>query len=177
MISGLPSHVLENFEAIEYERGDFFLQSGNHCKKLGIVSAGLLRSYQIDKEGNDVTTNFFQENSFCGSYYSFYERQPSFENIVCLTPVQMYTISFARLSMLFKESFDVNFFGRVTIQNVCIEKDLRISKLLQLDAKDRYKWFLEKYPRVIESSPLKYIASYLNMNPGSLSRIRNELAR
>ena len=143
---------------------------------MGLVASGLLRSFQIDKDGNDVTTNFFQEKAFCASYYSFYEREPSFENIVSLTPVVMYTISYDKLSKLFQDSFDVNLFGRLTIQNVCIEKDLRISRMLQLDAKDRYIWFMKRYPQIIQNSPLMYIASYLNMNPGSLSRIRKELA-
>ncbi len=42
-------------------------------------------------------------------------------------------------------------------------------------ARERYVKLLEKYPIYLEQVPLKYLASYLNIQPESLSRIRKKL--
>jgi len=47
----------------------------------------------------------------------------------------------------------------------------------QLNSLDKYKWFLNKHPSLINQIPLKYIASYLKMRPETLSRVRSELVK
>ena len=139
------------------------------------MESGLLHAYQIDSKGNAITTNFFQRGAFCGSYYSFYRQSPALDSIKAITETRIYTIGFERLQKLFQDDMVINQIGRLAIEQVCIAKDIRLSKMLKLDAKARYLWFLEEYPMVIEQSPLKFIASYLGMKPESLSRIRKEL--
>ena len=46
--------------------------------------------------------------------------------------------------------------------------------LYQYGAEDRYAWFLEQYSGLIDRIPHIYIASFLNMNPVTLSRIRSK---
>lgn len=45
--------------------------------------------------------------------------------------------------------------------------------LSQYSAKDRYRWFLGKYPGVIDMVNHHYVASFLGMTPVTLSRIRS----
>ena len=45
-----------------------------------------------------------------------------------------------------------------------------------LTAKERYLWFLNKYPDVVDRIPLVEVAAFLGIKPQSLSRIRKELA-
>ena len=44
--------------------------------------------------------------------------------------------------------------------------------MYQYNAQERYEWFLKKYPGVIDLISHKYIASFLGMNPVTLSRLR-----
>lgn len=46
-----------------------------------------------------------------------------------------------------------------------------------LNAKERYLWFVEKYGPIVDTIPQSEIALYLGIQPQSLSRIRNELAK
>ena len=46
----------------------------------------------------------------------------------------------------------------------------------EYDAKDRYLWFRRTHPGAAEQMMNKHIASYLDMSPVSLSRIRRQLA-
>lgn len=42
-------------------------------------------------------------------------------------------------------------------------------------AEKKYRWFLENHPEMVNRVPDKYIASYLQMSPVTLSKIRKEL--
>lgn len=44
--------------------------------------------------------------------------------------------------------------------------------LYKYTAKERYEWFLEKYPGLIDQITNKYIASFLRMSPVTLSRLK-----
>lgn len=168
--------ILEkHFKIRKLHIGEYFIKEGQYSKQIGYVDSGLLHSYQINSKGDSITTNFFQEGSFCGSYYSFYRQSPALDSIKAIIDTRIYTIGYDHLKELFENDLIINQIGRLAIEQVCIEKDIRLSKMLKLDAKERYLWFITEYPLVIEKSPLKLIASYLGMKPESLSRIRKEL--
>jgi len=170
------SELIERyFQTTQLNAKEYFVKEGQYSKQIGYVESGLLRSYQINHSGDDITTNFFTPDSFCGSFYSFYRQAPALDFVVAVTDVKIHTIGYEKLQSLFKNDLTLNQLGRLAIEKVCIEKDIRLSKMLKLDAKERYLWFIKGYPTVIEQSPLKYIASYLGMKAESLSRIRKEM--
>jgi CRP-like cAMP-binding protein len=51
----------------------------------------------------------------------------------------------------------------------------RIEEMKTLSAEERYLKLIEKQPHIFQRIPLQYIASYLNIEPQSLSRMRNRL--
>lgn len=157
------------------KKSEHYILEGNKVNTIAYVESGFLRTYQIDYKGDDITTNLHAPNSFCGSYYGFYTRAFSIENIVAITDVELRLVSYERLMSFYENELEANIFGRQIIEKVCIEKDIRISKLLKLDAKERYLWFLEEYPEFILNIPIKYIASYLGMKKETISRIRKKI--
>lgn len=165
----------KHFVLNELNAGDYFVKEGQYSKQIGYVKSGLLHSYQIDHSGEMITTNFFTPDSFCGSFFSFYRNAPALDFVKAITDAQILTIDYVTLQNLFKDDLTINQLGRLAIEEVCIAKDIRLSKMLKLDAMDRYLWFIKEHPYVVENSPLKFIASYLGMKPESLSRIRKEL--
>ncbi|MBR9919728.1 MAG: Crp/Fnr family transcriptional regulator [Bacteroidetes bacterium] len=156
-------------------KDEYFVREGQYVKSIAFVNDGMLRSYQIDYKGNDITTNFFPAGKFCSSYYSLYKEAPSFENVVALTKTKLLLIPYAPLMEAFEHDLEVITFNRKSVEEVCIQKDIRIAKMLQLDAKNRYLWFQESHPEVMKIAPLKHIASYLGINPETLSRVRREI--
>ena len=47
--------------------------------------------------------------------------------------------------------------------------------ICSLPAVERYQWFLRKYPGLVDRIANRHIASFLNMTPVTLSRIRTQL--
>lgn len=45
--------------------------------------------------------------------------------------------------------------------------------MLRMDAKDRYRWVLEKYPHILEVVSVTQLASFLNVTKETLYRIRS----
>ena len=159
-----------------FEQGEHFIREGQYARHVAFIESGFLRSYQIDYKGNEVTINFFESGSFCSSYYSFYSRQPSLENIAAITDCTLRLITYEELMGLFDKNLEVNKMGRRLVEDVCIRKDLRIAKLLQLDAESRYLWFEQEYPNIMAVAQMRHIASYLGVQPETLSRIRKKVA-
>ena len=119
--------LAKHFEITSLNAGEYFVKEGQYSKVIGYVESGLLRSYQIDSSGDDITTNFFQEDSFCGSFYSFYRKAPALDYVVSITDASIHTIGYDKLQSLFREDLVLNQLGRLAIEKVCIEKDIRLS--------------------------------------------------
>lgn len=54
------SELLEkHFSLKEINAGEYWAVEGQYTKSIGYVESGLLHAYQIDNQGEMVTTNFF----------------------------------------------------------------------------------------------------------------------
>ena len=51
----------------------------------------------------------------------------------------------------------------------------RLAMMQSASPEEKYKSLIEKYPQVFQRVPLHYIASYLGIEPESLSRLRKRL--
>ena len=63
------------------------------------------------------------------------------------------------------------------LQKSLVAKNQRIISVLTATAEERYNEFLKKYPSLIQRVPQHMIASYLDVSPETLSRIRKQLSR
>ena len=58
------------------------------------------------------------------------------------------------------------------MESFLIEKEERIIDQLSLTAHDKYLKLLKDQPDIIQNVPMKYVASFIGIQPESLSRIR-----
>jgi len=58
------------------------------------------------------------------------------------------------------------------MEGFLIEKEQRIIDLLSLTAHEKYLKLIKNQPDIIQNVPVKYIASFIGVQPESLSRIR-----
>ncbi len=178
-MNGLQNEDLLNFQKeltpLQVKKGALFISYEQIIRHIALVENGYLRTYHIDEEGNEVTTEFSLPNTFCTSYYSFYTQRPSFEFIEAITDCQLQLLSYNSLQKLYAQSFAMNVFGRTILQKACIERDLRLKKIMHIGAKEKYEWFLETYPEIYKVAKLIHIASFLGIKPETLSRVRRQI--
>lgn len=74
-------HITTFFTQKYYTKNDFLLKEGNVCAESHFIESGFLRSFVVDIDGNEVTTDFYGSNIFANDFLSFFKRIPSNENI------------------------------------------------------------------------------------------------
>jgi len=165
---------LRGMKVRTFKKNEYILSAGETENYLSIVISGLTRHYLI-KDGEDISFDFSFRNDFNSSYASFVQREPSRFYIEALQPTILGSFSYDYLHKLYEDYPGSNRFGRVAIEQYFVFREKRELSLLMDNATERYKKLLKEYPEYIQQIPLKYLASYLNIKPESLSRIRKKI--
>lgn len=157
-----------------YRKNDFFVTAGGRSNQLAYMVSGYMRTYHINDKGEEITSELSSPDTFTGSYYSFYTQQPPFEFIQPITDCEVLLLSYETLQELYKTSFAINVFGRKMLERSCIQRELRLKKMITLPAAGRYEWFREEFAEINKIAQLQHIASFLGIKPETLSRIRRK---
>lgn len=177
---GLPPDELivfkESLSSRQLKKGEYLITEGQLSIHLALIESGYLRTFHLDYEGNEVTTEFNGPGTFCSSYHSFYSQRPSYESIEAVTDCQLFLISFDGLQKLYAHSLPLNVMGRKALEKACMDRDYFLKRIVHLPAKEKYEWFLKTYPEVYKSARLGDIASFLGIKQETLSRIRRKLS-
>jgi CRP/FNR family transcriptional regulator, anaerobic regulatory protein len=149
----------------------FILKEGEVCKNLIFIVSGMARAY-YHEDGNQVTSWFMKENDMIISVKSFFEQQPSAENMETLEDSEIALLSYEHLNYLYKKYPEYNVVGRILTEHYYVLSEERSFSLRLHNAEERYRTLLTIHPEILKRAPLKYIASYLGMTPETLSRLR-----
>lgn len=153
------------------DKDEFIIREGEVERYLSIVLEGCTRHFLIAK-GEDISFDFSFQYEFNCSYASFIQQSPSRFFIQALKPTTLASIPHTYLMHLYEANPISNKFGRTAVEQYYIFREEREIGLLTQSASERYRRLLDKYPVYVEEIPLKYLATYLNIKPESLSRIR-----
>lgn len=164
-------------QKITFNKGDFYLKSGEVAQSYLIVEKGLFRSFVHDYNGNDITTGFFSQNELVIEVASLFQRTPAQESIQALTDCECLAIDFENFQTLFHSIDGFSEWGRGWMAQSLFESKQRAVSMITDSATDRYLKLLEYKPNILRDAPLKNIASYLGVTDTSLSRIRKETAK
>ena len=76
--------IFSGYEKIVIKKGELLLKKGAIVNNYYLVEKGFLRSFVLDIEGNQVTTNFYTEGNIVLEETSFFLRSATQENIEVL---------------------------------------------------------------------------------------------
>lgn len=169
--------ALDNrFEIKEAPKKQLLLKEGDTCHHLYFVIGGLVRIYHMEGE-EEVCSLFIEEKYLFNSPQSFYMRRPGYEFIETLEPTTLARIHYDHLQQLYRTFPELNFIARVITENYFVKSEERLYLLRRKTAEERYRYFTDRYPTLLQRVPLKYIASYLGITIETLSRIRNKIRK
>ncbi len=174
----LPPEIAEAasryFEYRQLPKNNFLLRQGQRPNYLYFVEKGLIRVFS-EVEGKEVSVWFGSENSLVVALNSFLERKASQESIHLLEDSSLYAIHYARLQALYDRYPAVNRIGRLVTERYAMQLREHVFSLRHHSTQERYEYFLEKQPDLLQRVPLKYIASFLGMTIQALSMARAKL--
>ena len=163
------------YEVVDVPKKTLLLSAGQTSNHIYYIVKGLIRSYYI-KEDTEVCSRFMSEEHIALSVDSFFARKESVEYIETVEDCVLVKMSYDDLQDIYIKYPEFNFIARVWTEHYCIMSDEKLLMLRKNNAKDRYLFFLETYPDLVQRLPLTYIASYLGMNLETLSRIRKKIS-
>jgi CRP-like cAMP-binding protein len=171
----------EEYERVEsffsykkFRKKQYILQEGDVCRHETFILKGCARMYHVGEDGQEHVTLFGIEGWWVGDLHSSVNDKPSIINIDCLEECEVLQITMQSLDKLYAEVPAMERFFRLLLQNAYISFQHRILVMLTRPAAERYKDFLERYPKIEERIPDHQVASYLGITPQSLSRIRSQ---
>ncbi len=152
-------------------KGEIVLDFGEVNRNLYFIKKGLLRCYYMvhDKEVSDW---FFWNNETVVSIGSFYPQLPSEDRIVANEAGELYYITKEQYDHAKRTFHEFAYIASVLLEKYLVTFHDHARLLRKYEAPERYKLFLVKYAEMGLLLPLKELASWLGMEPETLSRIR-----
>ena len=166
--------MLENIlVAKKYAKNEKILTEGEVCTDIYWIVKGLLRQYYF-KNGKEITEYMATENHIVMCIESLFLEQPTHLQIVALEPTILYCLPKAKLEAVAMKSVNIQILYRKILEESLILSQIRADMLRFETALDRYQKLVRRSPQLVLRAPLVHIASYLQMTPETLSRVRTQ---
>lgn len=170
----LKKELTALFTIEQKSKEQLLLKEGDVCKHLWVVLSGATRAFHY-VDALDITSRIIMPYHIIISMGSFYTQTPALENIETIEPTTLARLTRDQLEHLYVLFPSLNFTVRKITEYYFYMSEKRLYMLRKQKAIDKYKYFLENYPRLINEVPLKYVASFLGMNQETLSRVRKKI--
>ena len=173
--STMTHEELDMLESIlvpmKYAKNEMILREGETCTNIYWVVKGLVRQYYY-KNGKELTEYMATENNIVMCIESLFRAQPTHLQIKALEPTILIALPKADLEAVAMKSVNIQILYRKILEESLILSQIHADMLRFESAQDRYQKLIKRQPQLVLRAPLVYIASYLQMTPETLSRVR-----
>ena len=156
---------------MKFAKGERVLNEGDTCQYIYWIVKGLVRQYYF-KNGKELTEYMATENTIMMSIESLFLEKPSMQVIQALERTLIYAMPKNELEAVAMRSVNIQILYRKILEESLIISQQRADMLRFESAQDRYQKLVKSSPQLVLRAPLVYIASYLQMTPETLSRVR-----
>lgn len=167
--------LLPFLEIRHFEKKELILHAGEIDNYFNIVMKGMVRKYISLGGSREVTLQLATEGHFIHSEMSFNTRSPS---ELCLQAVEqsiLVRVEHARLEEIMHTFSWGEATGRMLVARMTAGKEQRMYNMRMKSAKQRFLEYVEKHPQMMRRVPQHVLASYLNINPQTFSRLKRLL--
>jgi CRP-like cAMP-binding protein len=166
--------IYSHLKFIQYKRGDIILDIGSICRYQYFILKGLIITYEPDSDGKDHVIQIGTENSWIGDLGSYTHETHSLKYLEAAEDLEVLVLDKKTLNALYQSFPILEKLFRILFQTAYIKQTERVSMMLISDAEKRFQIFKQAFPQLIGRVEWKAIASYLDMSPETLSRIKNK---
>lgn len=167
------------FTPASYPAKTVLLQEGDIATKVFWIEKGCMRVW-LNKDGQEITFQFFLENSMVSSIESFWKGVPSKFTLETIEPTEVWVAHKADIQPLLDESLAQPAYRDLFI-DVLFQRTFdyvnRSLSFVQSTPEQRYLELYETRPALIQRIPQHYIASYIGVSKVHLSRLKSKLVK
>ena len=162
---------------IGVKKKERLVREGDYCKYLYYINSGLVYSSYTDVKGLAHVDQIAVEDFWISDMHGFFSKKQAICDVIALEATSAIAISIDNFEEACRTIPQIEHFFRILIQNAYVSSHYRMAQTRMADAGTRYLDLLAKYPTISQRMPQYLIASFLGIQPPSLSRIRKALQR
>lgn len=164
--------ILESvLEPMRFAKGKMILETGEVCRHIYYIDHGLIRQFYF-KNGKEVTEHLGVDHTIFMCIESLFRDEPTKLQVEALEPTVIYGLPKDRLEEVALHNVNIQILYRKILEESLILSQVHADLVRFESAQDRYRKMCKFAPQVVLRAPLVYIASYLQMTPETLSRVR-----
>lgn len=163
------------FETKTLKKGTILRSDKQAEKELRFLESGYVREYYI-KHDREVNIHFYEESEFVTDFNALYLEKSNHKWQECLTDVQIKVMPRTTFFLLLDKYPCSRSIIIALFQKIIQTQDHREFERITLGADELYKSILKKHPNLLKHIPQYHIASYLGIEPETLSRIKKRIS-
>lgn len=173
--STMTQEELDTLESIlvpmKFAKGEMILKEGEVCENIYYIEHGLVRQFYF-KNGKQITEHLGEDRTVFMCIESLFREEATKLQVEAIEPTTVYALPKLRLEQVALHNVNIQILYRKILEESLIISQVHADLVRFETAQDRYKKMCKLSPQVILRAPLVYIASYLQMTPETLSRVR-----
>ena len=155
----------------KYAKGQMIINEGQVCDSIYYIERGLIRQFYFEN-GKQITEHLGEDHTIFMCIESLFREEPTKLQVEAIEPTIVYAIPKQKLEQVALHNVNIQILYRKILEESLIISQVHADLVRFETAQARYKRMCKLNPQVILRAPLVYIASYLQMTPETLSRVR-----
>ena len=162
-------------EITEYRKSELLVHQGSTAMEQFFILDGILKRVVANAEGKEMILRFAAENDMDTSYAAWRLKTPVPYSIVGVTKARVAKLSMPHWAEFLERHADVKARFEYEVMKLMSEVMAHTITLHLLDAPGRLARFQRKHRDLAGRIPNKELASYLNLTPETLSRLKQRV--
>lgn len=159
-------------EIVDYPKGDSLEHQGDWSMEQYFIIEGILKRVVSNAQGREMILRFAAESDIDTSYAAWRLKTPIPYSIRALTKVRAAKLSMQQWVQFLERHPAIKSVFEYEIMKLMSEVMAHTITLHLLDAPGRVQRFSRKHADLATRLPKKDLASYLNLSPETLSRLK-----
>ena len=159
-------------EIADYPKSESLEHQGDRAMEQYFIIEGILKRVVSNAQGKEMILRFAAESDIDTSYAAWRLKTPLPYSIRAVTKVRVAKLSMQQWAGFLERQPTVKNVFEFELMKLMSEVMAHTITLHLLDAPGRVKRFMRKHAELSERLPKKDLASYLNLSPETLSRLK-----
>lgn len=168
--------LISHFNREYIPRKYFYLKARQVCTHTAYLNKGSARTFTVDDRGGEHILFFAFEDWWLGDLESYHTQKPGKLFIQAMEDCELLCILKTALDKLEQQIPKLKEWHAAKQTKSHFATLNRLAEVKSMSPEERYLQLMKKYPHIFQRIPLQYIASYLDIEPPSLSRLRKRLS-
>ena len=155
-----------------YKKGETFIALGQTARYIGLIKSGSVKYVVYTSDGKERVINLETVGGYAASFPFSLRGLPSIFSVIVNSDSEIYCLSVQKIMELSRQDENIRDIINQALEAVFYMIYDRYVDFYALAPKERYEQLLKKCPQLFEIFQLKDIASYLNITPQHLRRLK-----